>query len=84
MWKSNKKRFPFDRRILKELSEMNYSFHEFMPWHFRVWKDKEEKFLDIFPTTRTFCLFRKSNYVQTGSYDDLIETVERKLDDFAK
>ena len=63
---------------------MGYEIHEFTPYHFRVWKFKKEKYLDIFPTTHVYCFYLEGELKGKGKYQELIELVETKLDDFVK
>lgn len=82
MKRRKKGKYILNRNDLIELKEMGYEVHEFTPWHFRIYQNREFKYLDVFPTTRVYCFYELGEYKGKGNYEDMIEIAEKKLDDF--
>ena len=77
----NGKRFRVNQDEFREVMNMGYVVEKKTFWHYRIFKNYD-LFLDVFPTTRVWCLFEDKKYVTKGNYDDLLEVVETKLDSF--
>lgn len=77
--RSNKPKYPIDEQEFTTLKEMGYQVHEFMPWHFRISKYEDEDYIDVFPTTRVWLMYRKGDYTGKGNYENLIDLIETKI-----
>lgn len=68
----------------KELEAMGYRVHWFKWWHCRIKKAGYDDYhLDVFPTTRVWCLYCNDRYVGKGEYADVVALAEEKLDLFS-
>lgn len=69
----------FDK--IKEVKEMGYEVEVFTWWHYRVYSKLDDKFIDVFPTKRTYLVHMGDRYIsKKQNYVDFIKLIETELD----
>lgn len=74
-----KRKYSIDYEELDELRQMGFEVHKFTTYHYRVSKYGIDKALDIFPTTKSYCISKNGLMSQSHGYEDLLFLVEDTL-----
>lgn len=77
-WRKGK-RYQVNHQDFRDLEEMGYHVHQFTQYHYRVTKYGSETALDIFPTSRKYCVSVDGQMSSSKEYQDLLELVETKI-----
>lgn len=78
-----RKKYPVNPEDFGVLEEMGYTVEKLTMYQYRIDRGKK-KFVDVFPTTRKFCVKNGDIMSKGKSYTNLIEMIENELDEFSK
>ena len=69
-------KYQINLKEFSDLKEMGYQVHQFSNVHYRVTKDFTQTRMEVFPTRKSFKLFKDGYYHKKNYYTDLLITVE--------
>lgn len=72
-------RYLVNKKDFEELIAMGYEVHQFTPYHYRISKEEGDMTVEVFPTSRKYCLSKDKQMSQSRDYEDLLELIETQL-----
>lgn len=74
-------KYKVDFDSIKEVQEMGYQVKVFTWWHYRIYSKMDDKFIDVFPTKKTYLINIGNRYTsKKKNYIDFTKLVETELD----